>query len=253
VDKDLESLISECGLEEFSDRIKSSARSSVRFKTKPKADADIPSGASKLGGKPDLPRNVECPTDSGMPYVFLCQICMEDLGSFEISKNLPKQGRLYFFIAADSMEGGAIVHDESSPDELERRDFPEIDEEILEFEEKPQTTEFNAASIYSFYSHVSLPHPKEIHSYFEFSEDERKQYELLFEAVEGEESMHQLLGYNYPLQAGMIPEHHLLLQVDEEQTAGLSWVDGGLVYFTLPELDFSCQGLAKAYVFVEFL
>jgi len=75
----------------------------VRFGVRPMADADIPLGASKIGGAPDLPPGAG-PPDAGLR--FFAQIDMAGVAavSFEsvaLGLGLPDAGLLSFFASAD--------------------------------------------------------------------------------------------------------------------------------------------------------
>ena len=64
------------------------------------ADEDtIPLGASKLGGRPDLPKNTDWFWESnlGTPLAFICQINFAEAKPYDIENILPSSGILYFF------------------------------------------------------------------------------------------------------------------------------------------------------------
>lgn len=62
--------------------------------------AEIPQGASKWWGNPDLPVEMPYPCDSeGNPLTFLCQIRLEEVASYDTEGLLPRAGMLYLFAA----------------------------------------------------------------------------------------------------------------------------------------------------------
>jgi uncharacterized protein YwqG len=76
----------------------------VRIK---KSDDNIPLGASKFGGSPDLPSAMNYPYyNADVPYTFIKQINCREMASFDQSSLLPKTGMLYFFHA---FEDGVIL------------------------------------------------------------------------------------------------------------------------------------------------
>lgn len=76
-------------------------------------DDDIPIGASKYGGAPDLPRDFIWPFHNDRPMWFTCQIDLSELPTcFDI---LPKIGVLSFFYVdpvyrGEDGEGGFVTH-----------------------------------------------------------------------------------------------------------------------------------------------
>ncbi len=64
-------------------------------------DAQIPVGASKFGGAPDVPDDFEWPMWNGKPLGFLAQIDLEEVAPFDVEEVLPKSGLLSFFYEVD--------------------------------------------------------------------------------------------------------------------------------------------------------
>lgn len=64
------------------------------------ADADIPLGHSKLGGRPDVPRDFEWPTGD-VPCWFIAQINLAEMQSLKTGFRLPRAGLLAFFYHDD--------------------------------------------------------------------------------------------------------------------------------------------------------
>lgn len=60
-------------------------------------DADIPIGASKFGGAPDVAADFEWPRWNDKPLGFLAQINLEEVAPFDVENALPKSGLLSFF------------------------------------------------------------------------------------------------------------------------------------------------------------
>ncbi len=70
----------------------------------------LPTGSSRFWGNPDLPSGDYFPmyTDSEgdqVPYVFICQINLEELHTYDPTNPLPKQGLLQFYAKIDHYLG----------------------------------------------------------------------------------------------------------------------------------------------------
>lgn len=99
----------ELGLSEVADSITNLALDSLRIRTKPVEDDELPIGASKFGGLPDLPPDVPWPDyinrDGGKvrgkreSLGFLAQFSMAELAHHSPEGILPTTGMLYFFCA----------------------------------------------------------------------------------------------------------------------------------------------------------
>jgi uncharacterized protein YwqG len=108
---------------------------------------DLPLGASRIGGAPDVPRGFAWPSwrarrttftatleqvegePEEIPLAFIAQIRLADLAPFEVASRLPRSGWLLFFFDADTQPwgfepthaGGArVVHVEAPADSLVR-------------------------------------------------------------------------------------------------------------------------------------
>ena len=97
---------------------------------------------SKVGGKPLVPKDFVWPRFEGenydgewalRPLSFLCQIRLDEIGSFDKENRLPKTGLLLFFYEPDSMcwgfdpadDGCARVYYFEDVSNLSEMDFPE--------------------------------------------------------------------------------------------------------------------------------
>lgn len=87
----------ERGLVEAAEDLIARARGAVAIRRERCDDADIPIGASKLGGLPDLPPGVEWPTRDGYPLGFLGQFAIADVPEVEGEVRLPGRGLLSVF------------------------------------------------------------------------------------------------------------------------------------------------------------
>jgi uncharacterized protein YwqG len=61
------------------------------------SDDDLPVGASKLGGQPDLPPDTEWPEHNGQPLGFLAQFNLAEVAPYDVESLLPRTGLLSFF------------------------------------------------------------------------------------------------------------------------------------------------------------
>ncbi len=96
----LKTQLDEAGLARVSDQLLSLAKMSIRFTTTKTADDEIPIGASKVGGYPDLPPNRSFPKWKGIPLAFLAQINLADISIFKSASELPSSGLISFFYSA---------------------------------------------------------------------------------------------------------------------------------------------------------
>lgn len=77
-------------------------------------------GASKIGGKPYLPKDFVWPTYTDRqenvtrPLSFLCQINLSDIKSYDKEGLLPDRGTLYFFYECESMKWGFDPEDDGA-------------------------------------------------------------------------------------------------------------------------------------------
>src|SRR5215510_11398881 len=92
------------GLERHEEKIVSLAKPAIRMLPKRVEDDEIPIGASKLGGNPDLPEDFEWKTYQGKPLTFIGQFKFSELAPYDRDKELPAEGMLYFFFEADEMD-----------------------------------------------------------------------------------------------------------------------------------------------------
>lgn len=96
------------------------ARQAILLRTRKSPEAKIPLGASKIGGRPDLPEKTEWPVyQDGKPLAFLAQINLAEIAKLGSPiRGLPTSGLLSVFSAWGWMEEGD--GDPHTPEEGER-------------------------------------------------------------------------------------------------------------------------------------
>lgn len=100
-------------LGKYAARIVAMGRPAIRISTKATEDAEIPLGASKMGGRPDMPPGVAWPMRFGQQLGFLGQINLADVRDFVPNNPLPNSGRLLFFYDVVDMPFGDDPGDEN--------------------------------------------------------------------------------------------------------------------------------------------
>lgn len=156
---------------------------------------DIPVGASKIGGRADLPPGEPWPSFDGHSLSFVAQV---DLATVDTGGVLPADGLLQLFYDAGDLpyddEEGTVVRWTPSGTPLERREFPD---DLDLFEEC-----FDAVR-------VTI-------------------------APAGDEPvLHRLLGTPDAIQGDLGDRGTLLFQIGSDDDAEMMWGDGGAIYVFL--------------------
>jgi uncharacterized protein YwqG len=89
---------------------------------------DNPIGASKMGGRPDVPADFEWPQEYNVSMTFIVQFNLQETAPFDQFGELPSRGFLYFFkveecIISDSLY--KVIFLDSDLSQLHRANFPE--------------------------------------------------------------------------------------------------------------------------------
>ncbi|HEX8983473.1 MAG TPA: YwqG family protein [Ktedonobacterales bacterium] len=171
--------------------------------------AELPLGASKVGGAPDLPPDAAWPaTSAGQLLPFIAQLRLADVAPFDLEGDLPHTGLLSFFYAMNDADGEYRIEDDSTawraiwtPDDdasLIRLDTPQALREALD-------SYFPACSV-AFSRRLTLPGTE---SYaiqqLGFTNDERIGYINITTGSDVgylAEMDLRLLGYPYELEPG---------------------------------------------------
>lgn len=263
-------------------KLNSISKDSVRIIAIPAEEDSLKLGASKFGGKPDLPKDFHWPEWKGMSLSFIGQINLKDITGFETEKLLPETGILYFFYdAADLTVWGfdpddkgsfRVVFADMKEEQLKRWDFPE---------DLPEDFRYDSGMI-KFSIEKTLP---SVDSVFlddlELSESELETFVMMEEANENkveECTANRLLGYPDLIAGemetlctlvdhgqycgGLIEieeekldyylkdarEWQLLLQVDSLDKLGFMWGDGGKIYFWIRKTDLLNKDFSKVWL-----
>ena len=130
----LKHLIKVYGFEELEDTLLQHARPSIRVQTKRVEDEnELAIGQSKIGGRPDLPTNMDwvkvISEGKSASLQFLAQIDLADVQPYNVENLLPDRGILYFFghhrRADKYSEKGRVIYCDGDKSVLERKPFPD--------------------------------------------------------------------------------------------------------------------------------
>jgi len=278
--EELKIKLDEVRLARVSDQLISMAKRSVRFIMNKSSDEEIPVGASKIGGCPDLPPNQSFPKWKGVPLSFLAQINLADISIFNTASELPSSGIISFFYSATQEtwgydpkhKGSWQVFYFSDLKKLQRTKFPH---------DLPDEGHYLANTISFFEEWTLPPFRSSIRESLEFTPEERKEYinfEHLLEKQDQNKMKNRIWGHPDAIQGDMqlqcqlvtngiycgdakAREHprynelepgskdwELILQLDsEEDNARMCWGDVGRVYFWIHKTALANREFEKTW------
>lgn len=243
----LEDLIGWCGLSHRRREIYRVVRTALLLKTHPVEEHEIPLGASKLGGLPDLPLNVPWPRyRTGKPLAFLAQVNLKQAAAAARLRELPSSGMLSLFSGCgweEDEEGDAgIPIGEFAVGWTQVLYCPKSRVPLRRHPSPPKVNTYKAAPV----EHVpilSLPDPREPSmTALNWTEDELETLDWrlspTFKSVRdyllGHPSQHQLGGFaDYEQQfVDAVAESRLqlLFQIASDGNTGMHWGDDGFIY-----------------------
>jgi uncharacterized protein YwqG len=270
--ENLRKLIREAGVGALEEELMKHARPSIRVETTPVEDeATIPIGQSKIGGRPDLPRDTEWPKvnvvgDKIRSLPFIAQFNLQEVAPHDEEGLLPEHGILYFFggmFLVEKYRWGRVFFFDGDPALLERRPFPD---DIPPTEPQKWGERFDPCAV-KFVLEVNLSHEDETLRKLEVYHDDDDFYDLIWDSNYPELSkngaVNRLLGYAFNVEdlkidceliaAGISPlepyvplyqkyrqtkeRWRLLFQMDSDVNAGMMWSDSGVACFYITQDD----------------
>lgn len=270
----IEKLI-EKGFEKETEILKGLKQDSIHMVTEKSTEEEFKIGESKIGGMPHLPKGYTWPTYQEKPLAFLAQINLAEFASYDLKKQLPEKGMLYFFHEGGEEiwgfdpkdEGGFLVEYIEEPMGLVQTDFPEALEDYMRFSPCKVTYEIKESYPSDAY---------ELNETYFNGEGNNEFFEILFEnemcdtvnklfgypgLIQGDIFLESQLvtnglycgdptGYNDPrakeLEKGA-GEWMLLFQIDSDNNAEMMWGDVGRIYFTIKKEDLKNRRFAQAW------
>jgi len=191
---------------------------------------DLPLGASRMGGAPDLPRDAPWPENKGRPVEFLVQIDFAVAAEAYRLPGFPDSGWVTFFRDLRAMEDGHYdddgqwywLHFDCAADQLVRTGHP-----------GEPVHRFNFCEV-TFEPELCLPN--DIHERFgggdEAQEEEAYEYfdNSVWDTLNG--PYHRLGGLPMLIQSDMDDYRgwDFLMQIDSDDEVGWMWGDAGRIY-----------------------
>jgi len=260
----LDRLIELRGLGEHRKVIHQIARPAILMRTRRSSETKIPVGAAKLGGRPDLPPDVDWPTyRDGKPLAFLAQLDLAEVDKFGSPiQGLPSIGLLSLFSAWGWMEEGDGDPHPPEEDLAEQAGYTAILHTPaganLERRKTPRTVNSFKAAAVELLQVLSLPNHRqepplaaldwtdELYGRFDGMQSDFRSLQMghLLKISDSMLSHHLLGGYalfqqEYPEELlGM--NRAMIMQVGSDGNTGMGWGDGG-------ELTFYADAAALAH------
>lgn len=106
-------MLSQFELLDYKEEILKSSKPCIRLFPSTCKDEEIPIGASKFGGDPDLPVGFNIPKYKNNTFSFLAQINCQDISQYDIESILPEKGFIYFFYECQNFVSGIEITDKN--------------------------------------------------------------------------------------------------------------------------------------------
>ncbi len=238
---------------------------------------EIPIGASKLGGHPDLPEGAAWPVVDDVLLEFVGQFRMEEVAPLDETGLLPKEGWLYFFfdgMLTDYGENGTrdrckVIYFAGDRQALRRVQVPDHEHGIYFSLYSPcqvrwETTvnlppyeelyDFNGMTVTPLLDPVDFENSDDCWAYNAVRRkfwDPGTQFLGNVVNIQGGEEKHHAVQKRFPGRYPYVDYDYenrdeleqkmkdliLLFTADSAQEAGMSWGDSGLVYYWIDKAD----------------
>jgi uncharacterized protein YwqG len=256
----------------------------VRFDTIPADETQIPIGASKLGGIPDLPREIDWPLWNGQPLDFILQLNLSDISLREVCEPLPKSGWLSFFYQTESRAWGFDPKDRGSWRVLF---FEGLSDDLVR---QPLSPDGDRGALLRtcrlvFREEPNPDWPDTAVEDLGLSDEEFEQYDFILNDLDYEKK-HQILGdpsgiqkeaWGQQRQCQFVSnglymggsggpafdkerarelesgakDWRLLAQIDSDEEAAIEWGDRGRLYFWIREDDRERRDFSNVWMILE--
>ncbi|MBI1279377.1 MAG: DUF1963 domain-containing protein [Anaerolineaceae bacterium] len=271
-------LIESNGMSQFRNDLLSLARNGISVTTQQVGDEnEIPVGHTKMGGNPDLPKGFVWPKYKEFPLTFISQFRLSEVTPYDINRELPRTGMLYFFYEASGVYGGSredqearqvvFIDDETTP--LIRHIHPKQSGAIFPIEALPACKVILEQT-------VNTPHYEQGWEHLRTVWDKKQEnlYWHIMYRWEPHPNNH-LLGTPYQIQNDMrlecvkeskilewqathTPEvieeakdWQLLFQIDCDNNLKVEWGDAGMVYFWIRKQDLQNKIFDKTWAIMQ--
>jgi uncharacterized protein YwqG len=232
---------------------------------------------SKFGGVPALPAGVEWPVWSGTNLMFLAQVNLKELQTATPRAELPAAGLLLFFYDMNQSTAGFDPKDKGSwrviytDGETVPARWPAKLPAEARLKEAPMR--FQAVQ-------TLPPVAQKVAGYEELDEKSQKRFDdIIYEYLERDKPMHQLLGNAVPIQGDDMPlecqlvshglycgdgtgyndpraeklgagakDWVLLAMIDTDESRGWMWGDGGCLYFWIRQEDLKARRFENVWM-----
>jgi len=277
---ELEEKFKEHNLSKLFGYLKKYAKNSIKVELNATTEDEIEIGKSKIGGKPDLPKNTQWfhNKTTNKPMSFIAQINFADVKPFDIDNKLPEKGILYLFYDLEEMPWGydpkdtvgkEVFYFDGDIADLERRETPDnIEDENV----------FMPASL-MFKNEMEIPDAWSSLSKFELSEEEHDRYWEIKE--EFDDVQNKILGHSNVIQNGMelecelvtnglycgnssgyenpkrkeleknIDNWNLLLQIDTNEDIDMMWGDDGRIYLWITDENLKNKKFENSWLILQ--
>ena len=262
-------LIRKHELERVEDKILASAQQAVYLKCGAAVKGTGAIGATRIGGVPDLPKGFAWPRHDNKPLAFLAQLRLADFLRLADIEGMPTDGLISFFAPYDAQKTWTI--DKGGSQVLyaaNMKDLVQLTEPVdLHVDAQLDLCGLSLRPI------ISLPHwESEVFATWMLDADERDHYMDLLETNDALNKTgvprHQYLGHGSYLQsnalalargaaaeagvvAGKSESWRMILQLDDDDKAGLSWSGSGRLHVFVPEKDLSNARFERAWMVVQ--
>jgi uncharacterized protein YwqG len=239
-------------------------------------------GKSHLGGAPDLPGDFQWPEHGERPLDFLIQVNCAEIVDFDLKGTLPRVGMLSFFYDLQEQPWG---YDPEDQDGFRVVYFANI--AVLGSRYIPDQSQPIPICALQFSPCLTAPSPwskvyENFQSRLAFTPDEEDNYftfiEKLDELAYPKGRQHRLLGHSANIQGDMqleaqlvthgincgdsegyrsakakqleagADDWRLLLQLDSDRTASLTWGDAGMLYFWIRQQDLQARAFDRVWM-----
>lgn len=232
------------------------------------APKSAPVGASKLGGRPDLPKGVAWPAyedDEDRKLPFLLQVNASDVAKYDLEGLLPKKGLISFFAETipDTLDTSKVLYSDPAK-KLTRQEWPEdLVDRKSEEDFVAQLPEYEL----TFYPTWTLPSTEYLSAFAHPTDKDRAALRSIDEMLHSKDpkrsSTTRILGWPDNVQGEFVssPKDVVLLQLDASMAVPKpakaidqmfrQWGDG-LVHFMVSEKDLAKGKLDKTEGFLAY-